>query len=175
MTAPYGDELITRAQAWELYDIDSPCYVIKSYGNFPKELIKIERDTRKQFQTNRPPYDHLRDACKRILNINHGSESYGVNCIILLPLFIRINSSRIINQELTAEVECYPSSMLQNISISVFGNGSFSYSSTEFESLDNDGKYQIRIPIGNQDWLLIKLFHGTDLLEEYAERRNITP
>jgi hypothetical protein len=61
--------------------------------------------------------------------------------------------------------------MLQNLSISVFGNGSFGYSSTEFESLDN----QIRIPIGNQDQLLMRLFHGTDLLQETSERRNTAP
>jgi hypothetical protein len=88
--------------------------VIEDWGtgieNYEEFLTIAEGEKRVRGEVG-PLVDHyndLRDAVRKTIGVNHGTDAYGLEFIILAPTFIRIKELQLVNQELTVVLNCYP-------------------------------------------------------------------
>lgn len=160
--------MCARSTALERYGIDFPCLEVGMHGIFTPEAEKAMA----YLDNLIPTVDHyhdLRDAVKRRLGIDHGTQAYGLQFIILAPIFIRIKQIQLTNttnEELTAVLNCYPEAELDLVKLIIFNRETKEDSMfiDDFIKI-GDGTYSQTIPC-NFSKLSMKLYHNGDLIEE---------
>jgi hypothetical protein len=160
-------DMITRPSALELYGIDYPCRRLMSQGVFPKEMdrtLKSLNDIMPQLDGH---YRDLRHACNSILGVEHGTNAFGVQLIILAPIFVRILNSVSQNDCLKIDLECFPEWLLDNMSIVVYDrmNPNTRIILKEFVKYENCNIYSQIVQLPGPR-LSLSLYKGSDLLEE---------
>jgi hypothetical protein len=157
--------MCTRSSTLERHGIDFPCLEVGMLGDFTPEA----ENTIRYLDDLIPRVDHyhdLRDAVKRRLGIDHGTQAYGLQFIILAPIFIRIEQIQLTNRELTAVLNCYPEAELDLVKLVIFNRETKEDSMFMDDFIKiGDGTYSQTIPCSFSK-LSMKLYHNEDLIEE---------
>lgn len=103
-----------------MYGIDYPCRQLTASGVFTSELNKTVRYLKDTPPLEENHYNDFIDAIRSSIGVNHGSEAYVTQLIILAPIFIRIVDIQLTNEELRIDLNCYPEPELDIIKLVIF-------------------------------------------------------
>lgn len=163
----FTDGILTRSIALQLYGLDYPCRKLTASGVFTPELNRTARYLKDTLPLEENHYNDFSDAIKSTIAVNHGSEGYGTQFIILAPIDIRIIGIHLINERLRIGLNCYPEAELDVIKLVIFNrdNESDSKVMNEFIKIDESNTYS-QTTCCEYYRLSLKLYHNSDLIEE---------
>jgi hypothetical protein len=166
----YG--IVRRSQASEDYEMDYPCHELSAAGIYPTELMNIQRYLEIVLPLDNPPYHDLRHACKKELNIEHGTPAFGTSFAILAPIYIRVHNIEFNDKEIRLDIDNEMESENYNLKLVLFGLDDSSQPNDFVYSLDLDESTEKRIYSKKIEYeqkfasLSYKLYHNRELIED---------
>ncbi len=88
------------------YLIDYFSYLLLTVGPHTSKVSQLERSVDNVLPHSSNPFENLRQACKKLLDIDFGTGAYAPFIIILAPIYSRISDYTFDNDKLTVNLEC---------------------------------------------------------------------
>jgi hypothetical protein len=165
--------VLPRSQAYDQYGIDYPCHALGAVGTYPVQLMmNTQRYLKDILPLDNPPYIDLRYACKKELNIEHGTPAFGIFFAILAPVYIIMRNIEFDDKEIRLDIDDNTEMENQNLRLVLFGLDDTGQPADFVYPLDLHGSKEKRTYSKKIEYnhvfasLNYRLYHNTELIED---------